>query len=342
MSIKADTYYDNGTDLSTICESDKAGNILTPDTINNFSYPRCPPSSSAAGSIVSYYKITTNLYNGSYFITLPKVGTVPTFNSKLLYSGSSDVNISRTDSVLTIGSSKFYTTDFYQNVIPKILLILIAGGGGAGAGSTNLYTGGGGGGSGGFCLSVVNVDSTSPHIKMGQGGTSSAVAAGNTVGSGTATTLYLDSNHTKGVANGGSGGGVVTGGGGGGAGGSASGGQVNKPGGAGGGGSGSANYSGDRGDDWHYIIDPYEDGIRKRTIAQSSAPAGTGGRSGGGGGASAFSEGGNGSAMSAVAQNGNMGAGGGGGGCKNGLFGANSTGGTGGSGYCQIYGGYSK
>lgn len=341
MAILANRYFQlidgNYVDLSNVCEKDIAADIITASGVNSFSYPKLP--SGGGASSVNVSNITTNIYQNGSPIVLPRVGTYPSFHSKLLYSGySSTVSISMTTSELRIGSSTWYPNQFYKGVLPSTFLIVVVGGGGGGAGSTNLYTGGGGGGGGGISVVVTNFISGA-YIELGSGGSASTVAAGGTAGSGGTSIVYYDRNHSVGIAYGGGGGGVVNGGGGGGAGGSASKGNYNYSGAAGGGGSGSESYGGSAGGSLVLELKPYDNTNYKTGVITDGGSAGSGGRSGGGGGAS-YQNGGKGSAKSSTASSGKQGSGGGGGGCKNGIFGAASTGGAGGSGYVYIYGGY--
>ena len=341
MAILANRYFQlidgNYVDLSSVCEKDTATTITTVSGVNGFSYPTLP--SGGGASIVNANNITTNIYQNGSPIVLPRVGTYPSFNSKLLYSGySSTVYISMTTSELRIGSSTWYPSQFYKGVLPSTFLIVVVGGGGGGAGSTNLYTGGGGGGGGGISVVVTNLINGA-FIELGSGGSASTVAAGGTAGSGGTSSVSYDRNHSVGIAYGGGGGGVVNGGGGGGAGGSASKGNYNYSGAAGGGGSGSESYGGSAGGSLGLSLKPYDNVNNTFSLFTNGGSAGSGVRSGGGGGAS-YQNGANGSAKSSTASSGNQGSGGGGGGCKNGIFGANSTGGKGGNGYVRIYGGY--
>lgn len=341
MAILANRYFQlidgNYVDLSNVCEKDTAADIIPASGVNGFNYPTLPSGGGAPSVKVS--NIITNIYQNGSPIVLPRVGTYPSFNSKLLYSGySSTVSISMTTSELRIGSSTWHKSQFYKEVLPSVFLIVVCGGGGGGAGSTDLYTGGGGGGGGGISVAVTYLISGS-YINLGSGGSASTVAAGGTASSGGTSTVYYERNHSVCIAYGGKGGGVVDGGGGGGAGGSASTGDYNYSGAAGGGGSGSESYGGSAGGDLSLSLKPYDNANMMVGVITNGGRAGSGVRSGGGGGAS-YQNGADGSAKSSTASSGNQGSGGGGGGCKHGIFGANSTGGNGGNGYVKIYGGY--
>ena len=343
MAIKANTYFQNNQDLSNLCEKDDALEVVSLTNVNNFSYPRIPTGGGATW--VKNFTFTTNIYDGgtseSHRVEFPRVGTKPTFNSRILYHGyASTLTISASSSVLDIGGTKWYPLNFYKNTLPTVLLIVLCGAGGAGAGSTNLYTGSGGGGSGGVGVSVISTTSGDLQITMGSGGSTSQVAEGGTAGNGGSSLLKLAYSGTIMTATGGYGGGVRNGGGGGGNGGSATGGTYNYYGVAGGKGSGSESYGGSVGSTWSYSLHPYDSSVYNKSFSHNGGGAGSGGRSGGGGGGSVFAVGGTGSAKSSTAGSGNQGSGGGGGGCKNGIFGAASTGGKGGNGYVYIYGGY--
>lgn len=343
MAIQSNTYFQNTRDLSDLCEKDDALEVVSLTNVNNFSYPKFP--SGGGASLVKAY--TTNIYDGGTTdgrrVQFPLAGTKPTFNSKLLYSGyTSTLTISASSSVLDIGGTKWYPSNFYKNTLPTVLLIVLCGAGGAGAGSTNLYTGSGGGGSGGVGVSVLSTTSGDLRITMGSGGSTSQVAEGGTAGSGGSSIIKraYSGSETIMTATGGYGGGVRNGGGGGGNGGSATGGTYNYSGASGGGGSGSESSSGSAGATWNNALRPYSGSVYAKSFYHAGGPAGSGGRSGGGGAGSVSAVGGAGSAKSSTASSGRYGAGGGGGGCRNGLFGAASTGGAGGSGYVYIYGGY--
>lgn len=345
MAIQSNTYFQDDEDLSNKCEKDDALEVVSLTNVNNFSYPRIPTGGGATW--VKNFAFTTNIYDGgtseSHRVEFPLVGTKPTFNSRILYHGyTSTLTISASSSVLDIGGIKWYPSNFYKNTLPTVLLIVLCGAGGAGAGSTNLYTGSGGGGSGGVGVSVISTTAGDLQITMGSGGSTSQVAEGGTAGNGGSSLLKLAYSGTIMTATGGYGGGVRNGGGGGGSGGSASGGTYTYSGASGGGGSGSESYRGTAGSTWNNALRPYSGSVYDKPFYQTGGPAGSGGRSGGGGAGSVFAAGGAGSAKSSTASSGKRGSGGGGGGCKNGLFGAASTGGAGGSGYLYIYGGYAS
>lgn len=341
MAIHPLTYFQDNEDLSNKCEKDSALEVVKLNNVSDFSYPRIP----TGGGATWVQTFTTNIYDGGtsegYRVKFPIVGTKPTFNSKLLYSGySSSLTIYYDTSTIVIGgTTKYYNYDFYKQRIPTVVLVVLCGAGGAGAGSTNLYTGSGGGGSGGVIVDVIPI-SAGVTITMGSGGSTSQVAEGGTAGSGGNSTLEITGGASIRTAYGGGGGGVRNGGGGGGSGGSASGGTYAYSGASGGGGSGSESYGGFAGAAWSQSLHPYDSGVYNKSYSHNGGDAGSGVRSGGGGGGSVFAVGGTGSAKSSTASSGNQGSGGGGGGCKNGIFGAASTGGNGGNGYVMIYGGY--
>ena len=133
MAILANRYFQlidgNYVDLSNVCEKDTAADIIPASGVNGFNYPTLP--SGGGASSVNVSNITTNIYQNGSPIVLPRVGTYPSFNSKLLYSGySSTISISMTTSELKIGSSTWYPSQFYKGVLPSTFLIVVVGGGG--------------------------------------------------------------------------------------------------------------------------------------------------------------------------------------------------------------------
>lgn len=351
MAIKADTYYYNGVDLSTLCESDSAYTLYTPPYVNNMSYPGFPSKGTAIG------RVSTGIYQDGSEILLPEVGTFPTASSIKLYSGyASTIAIRRTDSELTIGSTTKSASAFKNGKVPKVLMLVVTGAGGAGSGSSSLYAGGGGGGSGAAAVVIISIDSYyQVNVNLASGATSTITNGGYTNSASVSTIKYTYSatggEYTLQSINGGGGGGTVSGGGGGGAAGSDPGltgaqiGSGSIAGRAGGdGGDSGSKSTGKRGGNYARASVSLYGGSRTLTRTGYGGSGNTDYGSGGGGGSSfATGSGGSGSNRSTnVTSSAGYGAGGGGGGCRNGIFGANSSGGNGGNAYLEVYGGYSS
>ena len=128
---------------------DNSGNVL--HSISN-------PSTSDTWRKV----LSTNMYSGSNKTKLTgvKKGYLPCFNGNtplITITAGTNVDISRTDSKLTIGSSSFSTSNFRDGAIPHVLIFQIQGGGGGGGGTT-ASNDGTGGGAGGFVSLIYNLD----------------------------------------------------------------------------------------------------------------------------------------------------------------------------------------
>lgn len=91
-----------------------------------------------------------------------KRGTKPQFDliaqlDSIAVDTTSTVNITRTDTKLTIGLLNFYPSNFKDRTIPTRLLVVLQGAGGSGGnGNWNVY--GSGAGAGGFWAGIINLN----------------------------------------------------------------------------------------------------------------------------------------------------------------------------------------
>ena len=372
--FEAGKYFQDGKDILDFCEPKEAAcGVFTeyPNfkiNGNPLNIPSMPPT------YPPYTYLKDYIQNGKALI-MPKIGYMPTKNSKLLFelsgkrseanttvdlkldtlNGEKRIKIEYYDSDLNKYITKYFKAQsFYKNCLPSCLLIILQGGGGGGASSANLYNGGGGGGGGGSVYVTVPIPSPPNILRFtigaGKYPTPTTDTAGDVINGDTKLEVVKPNDETNliAIAYGGSNGRVTDpedkdkSGGKGGSGRLYSNyysGYISN-GGNGGWGSGSESYSGGEGQGYNNSIPVWGSTSYGFNINFNPSSAGSGGRSGGGGGASSMSSGGNGSSKSSTASNGELGSGGGGGGCQNSVWGSASSGGYGGNGYIKIYGGY--
>lgn len=141
-------------------------------------------------------------------ITTVKNGRYPSFSKTIWFCGTAGIyELKRTDSILTIGSSTFYPSDFRGGVIPSEFIVLVVGAGAGGGGcgyfspkkdksGFSKIAGGAGGGGGAAIGRIKLTGDTKATIFVGSGGkagtsgSSSSRSSGGTGGEGDSSVIY--------------------------------------------------------------------------------------------------------------------------------------------------------
>lgn len=172
-------YKYNGIDITTLMEPRGSFNTMDPDF----------PNYLVTGSQSLYQQYTGRMYltnplGGTYrhegvAIDPAGIGTLPKNTLFHSITTAGTYSITRTDSVLQIGSTRFYPSNFSNNAIPKVIGIAVTGGGGGGGGAGGAIAGGGGGGGGaGSAIGVINLTYGTVSVTVGAAGSSGSGGGG--------------------------------------------------------------------------------------------------------------------------------------------------------------------